>query len=92
MSYGLYISAAGADVQSKRLDVMANNLANVDTTGFKRELVILRLQKERIQAAAMLHRAQRIGANPQAYTPPESIAQESDIAKFRQVTPLCFYI
>src|SRR5687767_7521440 len=42
MSYGLYLSAAGADVQSKRLEVMANNLANVDTTGFKRELAVVK--------------------------------------------------
>ena len=40
MPYGLYISAEGAQVQSKRLEVLANNLANVDTTGFKRDLAI----------------------------------------------------
>ena len=37
MSYGLYISAEGAQVQSKRLEVLANNLANVNTPGFKRD-------------------------------------------------------
>jgi len=37
MPYGMYISAAGAQVQSERLRVLANNLANVDTAGFKRE-------------------------------------------------------
>lgn len=42
MPYGLYLSAAGADVQSKRLEVMANNLANVDTAGFKRELAVVK--------------------------------------------------
>jgi len=40
MPYGLYISAEGAHAQSKRLEVVANNLANVDTVGFKRELAI----------------------------------------------------
>jgi flagellar basal-body rod protein FlgF/flagellar basal-body rod protein FlgG len=40
MPYGLYISAEGAQVQSKRLEVIANNLANVDTTGFKRDLAV----------------------------------------------------
>lgn len=40
MSYGLYISAEGAQAQSKRLEVVANNLANVDTVGFKRQLAI----------------------------------------------------
>ncbi|NQU25973.1 MAG: flagellar hook-basal body protein [Candidatus Nealsonbacteria bacterium] len=42
MPYGLYISAEGAHAQSQRMDVIANNLANVDTVGFKRELAILR--------------------------------------------------
>lgn len=42
MPYGLYISAEGADAQSTRLQVIANNLANVDTVGFKRELAIFR--------------------------------------------------
>ncbi len=40
MPYGLYISAEGAQAQSQRLDVIANNLANVDTVGFKRQLAI----------------------------------------------------
>jgi flagellar basal-body rod protein FlgF len=40
MPYGMYISAEGASVQSRRLEVIANNLANVDTVGFKRELAI----------------------------------------------------
>ena len=40
MSYGLYISAAGADTQRRRMEVLSNNLANVDTAGFKRELAI----------------------------------------------------
>jgi flagellar basal body rod protein FlgG len=37
----MYISAAGADVQSARLQVLSNNLANADTTGFKREIAVL---------------------------------------------------
>jgi flagellar basal-body rod protein FlgF/flagellar basal-body rod protein FlgG len=40
MSYGLYISAEGAQAQTRRLEVIANNMANVDTVGFKRELAI----------------------------------------------------
>jgi flagellar basal-body rod protein FlgF len=38
MPYGLYISAEGAQAQSRRLEVVANNLANVETAGFKRQL------------------------------------------------------
>lgn len=40
MPYGLYISAEGANAQSKRLEVIANNLANIDTVGFKRQLAV----------------------------------------------------
>lgn len=35
MPYGLYISAEGARAQSQRLEVIANNVANVNTVGFK---------------------------------------------------------
>ena len=34
----MYISAEGAAIQSQRLEVIANNLANVDTVGFKPEV------------------------------------------------------
>lgn len=40
MPYGMYLSAAGAHVQSQRLQVLANNLANVGTPGFKREFAV----------------------------------------------------
>ena len=38
MPYGMYISAEGAQVQQRRLEVIANNLANVETAGFKRDV------------------------------------------------------
>lgn len=40
MPYGLYISAEGAQAQSLRMEVISNNLANVSTPGFKREMAI----------------------------------------------------
>ena len=40
MLYGLYVSAAGALANSYRQDVVANNLANVDTVAFKRDLAM----------------------------------------------------
>lgn len=40
MPYGLYISADGAHAQDLRIQTLANNIANVDTAGFKRELAI----------------------------------------------------
>lgn len=38
--YGLYISAEGAHAQSRRVETLANNLANADTVGFKRDLAV----------------------------------------------------
>ena len=40
MVYGLYISAEGAQAQSRRLEMISNNLANVDTPGFKNEFAV----------------------------------------------------
>jgi len=42
MLYGLYLSAQGANAQSQRLDVIANNLANASTAGFQRDLALFR--------------------------------------------------
>ena len=39
MLYGLYISATGMQVNETRMSVNANNLANVNTTGFKLDAV-----------------------------------------------------
>ena len=41
MPYGLYLSAAGANAQSHRMEQLSNNLANVDTPGFKPQETIL---------------------------------------------------
>jgi len=38
MPYGLYIAAEGASAQNLRMQVIANNLANVETTAFKRDV------------------------------------------------------
>ncbi|MCA9257834.1 MAG: flagellar hook-basal body protein [Planctomycetales bacterium] len=38
MPYGLYISAEGAQAQAQRLEVIANNMANIETPGFKRDV------------------------------------------------------
>lgn len=40
MLRGIYTSASGMLVEQKRMDVTANNLANVNTTGFKKETAI----------------------------------------------------
>ena len=45
MLYGLFLSANGAAAQSTRLDVIANNLANSQTAGFKRDVAILQANR-----------------------------------------------
>lgn len=53
MPYGLYLAADGANVQSKRLEMLANNLANVDTVGFKRELAMFQARASEAQAQGL---------------------------------------
>ena len=48
MLYGLYLSATGVMTNSYRQDVIANNLANAETAGFKKDLTLF---KQRMTAA-----------------------------------------
>jgi len=43
MIYGMYLSAQGADANSVRLDVLSNNMANANTTSFKRDIPVFRM-------------------------------------------------
>ncbi len=54
MLYGLYLSAAGMQAQEKRQAVLTNNLANAQTTGFKRDLTVMqsRLNEAKEHGAA----------------------------------------
>lgn len=56
MYYGLYISASGADVQNRKVEVLSNNLANVGTVGFKRELALLEARDSEAIERGMLSR------------------------------------
>lgn len=40
-SYGIWLSAAGMKVNQHRQTIIANNIANVSTTGFKRDLAVI---------------------------------------------------
>jgi flagellar basal body rod protein FlgG len=54
MNYGLYLSASGVLTSMHRQDVIANNLANVATVGFKPDAVTLMArQPERLEAGAL---------------------------------------
>ncbi len=39
MNHGIYTAAAGAIAMDKKFDIMSNNLANVNTTGFKKQRI-----------------------------------------------------
>jgi flagellar basal body rod protein FlgG len=55
MNYGLYLSAAGTLASLHRQDVLANNLANINTVGFKPDTVQLRSRlPERLEAGTAL--------------------------------------
>jgi len=76
MGNGLYISAQGAYAQSRRLELVANNMANVDTVSFKRELAVFQAP-----------RTEAVGADLQAGGAGEDLG--SDLGEgviFRQTT------
>ncbi|MHC4416526.1 MAG: flagellar hook-basal body protein [Planctomycetota bacterium] len=53
MNYGLYLSATGVLTNMHRQDVIANNIANVNTVGFKPDAVHIRQRlPERLEARA----------------------------------------
>jgi flagellar basal-body rod protein FlgF len=45
MIHGLYLSARGLLANSHRQDIIANNLANAETVGFKRDLAVFQEQR-----------------------------------------------
>jgi len=50
--YGLYLSATGMIVQRHQHEVIANNMANVNTTAFKRDVATFRLRAPESQSSA----------------------------------------
>ena len=58
MIYGLYLSAAGVVTSSHRQDVIANNLANAETPGFKRDVALF---QQRLTEAQTRRRGIGIG-------------------------------
>ncbi|MFO7599104.1 MAG: flagellar hook-basal body protein, partial [Candidatus Desulfacyla sp.] len=46
MSQALFSVASGAKYHEERLDVLANNLSNINTTGYKKDKLIFRIPKE----------------------------------------------
>jgi flagellar basal-body rod protein FlgF len=57
MIYGLYLSATGVMTNSYRQDVIANNLANAQTVGFKRNLALLQQRRTEAQSSGELEKS-----------------------------------
>jgi flagellar basal-body rod protein FlgG len=51
MLYGLYLSATGLALNEHRQEVIANNLANVDTVAFKRDLAVSTQRRQEADTA-----------------------------------------
>src|SRR5258706_4424195 len=49
MLYGLYLSASGVQTNSYRQDVIANNIANSETVGFKRDLALFQERRTELK-------------------------------------------
>jgi flagellar basal-body rod protein FlgF len=49
MLYGMYLSATGVMTNSYRQDVIANNIANAETVGFKRDLALFQERRTEIR-------------------------------------------
>lgn len=43
MNQALWVAKTGLDAQQTRMSVIANNLANTNTTGFKRDLSLIHI-------------------------------------------------
>ena len=84
MYYGLYLSAAGANAQSQKVEVLSNNLANVETVGFKREIALLEARDAEAIERGQAQRGSRghndIGGGVQ----PLGTATEFQVGKMRQ--------
>ena len=49
MNYGLYLSAAGVMTATHRTDVTANNIANAETVGFKKDLALFQQRRTELK-------------------------------------------
>lgn len=52
MVYGIYQSAAGLQLNQYRQEVLSNNLANLDTAGFKHDLAVVRERPSALREVA----------------------------------------
>lgn len=53
MNEGLYIAASGGTKQFKKLNILSNNIANINTQGFKRDMLIYEERKSPLQQISL---------------------------------------
>jgi len=53
MIEGLYIAASGGTKQLKKLDILSNNIANINTQGFKKDLLVYEEKKGSLHQALL---------------------------------------
>lgn len=74
MSGSMYLAASGAILQQLKLEILANNVANINTPGYKADLPIFRLQDA--QQETIADKKERTNSQRQKiipYTPPFGI-------------------
>src|SRR5262245_29805113 len=64
MIYGLYLSATGVLTNSYRQDVIANNLANAETVGFKKDLALFKERLTEAQQQRLAPNSINLGMEP----------------------------
>jgi flagellar basal-body rod protein FlgF len=75
MIYGLYLSATGVLTNAHRQDVIANNLANSETVGFKRDLAMFQQRRLPTQERGFPLRA----ADPLSGLPPGALVSPTRV-------------
>jgi flagellar basal-body rod protein FlgG len=53
MDRGLYVAASGEVAQSKRLDALSNNLANINVPGFKKDIQVFEVYLDKLSAQSV---------------------------------------
>ena len=74
MSSAIYVAAAGAMLNQRRLEILSNNLANVNSVGFKKDLASLRIAET---PKDLVETMRRVSLNNQLPTAPIWVQLES---------------
>ena len=69
MLRGLYTAASGMNHELKRQDAIANNLANINTAGFKKDDLIGAAFQEELYYAVNRRQVQPVGRRPLGWKP-----------------------